>query len=102
MPTGPAVGMLPDMDFEIQQITLEPGDILLAFSDGAFDARNPEGERFSVERLLSLLQEPYDSMQDLVLMIERRLYAHIAEASQYDDITLLAVRREGGGGEERT
>ncbi len=96
MPTGPAVGMLPDMDFEIQQITLEPGDILLAFSDGAFDARNPAGERFSVERLLSLLQEPYDAMQDLVLMIERRLYEHIAEASQYDDITLLAVRREIG------
>jgi sigma-B regulation protein RsbU (phosphoserine phosphatase) len=38
MPTGPAMGMLPDMDFDILQVTLEPGDTLMTFTDGVTDA----------------------------------------------------------------
>ena len=93
MPTGPAVGMLPDMDFGIQQITLEPGDLLMTFTDGVTDARNPDGEFFSEERLLSILEQPGSSAADLMDRIETSLYAHIGEASQFDDITMLAVRR---------
>jgi serine phosphatase RsbU (regulator of sigma subunit)/CheY-like chemotaxis protein len=91
--TGPAVGMLPDMDFDIQQTTLAPGDLLMAFSDGAPDARNPAGERFTVDRLLSLLEGPISSVGDLLDRIEAALYTHIADADQFDDITMLAAWR---------
>ena len=93
MPTGPAVGMLPDADFDIDQITLGPGDLLLTFTDGVPDARNAAGERFTVERLLVLLEGPFSSVAALLDRIETNVYAHIADANQYDDITMLAVRR---------
>ncbi len=93
MPTGPAVDMLPDMDFDIDQITLGPSDLLLAFTDGVPDARNAAGERFTVEGLLVLLEEPFLSVAALLDRIETNVYAHIADADQYDDITMLAVWR---------
>ena len=92
-PTGPAVGMLPDMDFDIQQVTLEPGDLLMTFSDGVPDARNPDGERFTVEGLWSLLEQSDPSVVALLDRIEAALRAHIADADQFDDITMLAARR---------
>ncbi len=93
MPTGPAVGMMPDMDFEVQQVTLEPGDLLMSFSDGVPDARNPAGERFTLEHLWSLLAQPAPSVAALLDRVETSLYDHIADAEQFDDITMLAVRR---------
>src|SRR5688572_878018 len=36
-PTGPAVGMLPNMEFKIKVVTLNPGDSLLLFTDGVTD-----------------------------------------------------------------
>jgi serine phosphatase RsbU (regulator of sigma subunit) len=92
-PTGPAMGMLPDMDFDILQVSLEPGDTLMTFTDGVTDARDPNGEFFSKEGLLALLEQPTPSAQTLLDRIENSLRAHIADADQFDDITMLAVRR---------
>jgi sigma-B regulation protein RsbU (phosphoserine phosphatase) len=93
-PTGPAVGMMPDMVFKTQELFLEPGDLLLTFTDGVLDARNPAGQLFTEKSLLSLLQQPITSATALLDQIETTLQAHIGSADQFDDITLLAVRRE--------
>jgi sigma-B regulation protein RsbU (phosphoserine phosphatase) len=93
LPTGPAVGMMLDMDFQIERVSLEPGDILMTFTDGVADARDPNGKLFSKEGLLSLLEEPADSAAALLGRIEASLRSHIADADQFDDITMLAVRR---------
>jgi len=91
--TGPAVGLFPDIGFEVRQTYLEVGDILIAYTDGVTDARNPSGERFTQERLLALLEKPISSAAALLDTIEARLNVYIAEAVQFDDITLLAARR---------
>jgi sigma-B regulation protein RsbU (phosphoserine phosphatase) len=49
---------------------------------------------FSKESLLALLSQPVSSATALLDHIETHLHAHIAGADQYDDITMLAVRRE--------
>jgi sigma-B regulation protein RsbU (phosphoserine phosphatase) len=92
-PTGPAVGMLPDMVFNTHQISLEPGDLLFTFTDGVLDARNLAGQLFTEKRLLPLLQQPIVSATALLDQIETTLKSHIGSADQFDDITLLAVRR---------
>jgi sigma-B regulation protein RsbU (phosphoserine phosphatase) len=93
-PTGPAVGMLPDVGFEIAQVTLEVGDLLLAYSDGVPDARSPEGKWFTKEKFLALLAQPGDpSVEATLERIDAALFDHIATADQFDDITMLAVRR---------
>ncbi|MCB0167679.1 MAG: SpoIIE family protein phosphatase, partial [Anaerolineae bacterium] len=91
--TGPAVGMLPDVTFDIQQTRLEPGDFLFAFSDGVTDARCPNKRFFTEKSLLPLLSLPTDSAGALLTRIEASLRAHISTADQFDDITMLAVRR---------
>ncbi|MBD2774201.1 PP2C family protein-serine/threonine phosphatase [Iningainema tapete] len=92
-PTGPAVGIMPNREFGIRQVQLEPGDILVAYSDGVTDARNPQGQFFTEEKLLSLLQQPADSATAVLDCIEASVNAHIANADQFDDITMLAVHR---------
>jgi sigma-B regulation protein RsbU (phosphoserine phosphatase) len=67
--------------------------MFLAYTDGVPDARNPSGERFTQERLLALLEQPLTSAAALLDTIESHLNDYIADAVQFDDITLLAVRR---------
>jgi sigma-B regulation protein RsbU (phosphoserine phosphatase) len=90
--TGPAVGMMPGSDFDLSQYQLEPGDILFTFTDGVPETRNAAGDFFTEKRLRELLAEPVDSAGTLIKRIESNLIAHIAQADQFDDITMLAVR----------
>jgi sigma-B regulation protein RsbU (phosphoserine phosphatase) len=91
--TGPAVGLMPDMEFQIEHSVLESGDILLAYTDGLPEAKAPDGAFFSEERLLSLLKEPVSSAVELVKRIEANVDQHIGDANPFDDITMIVVRR---------
>ena len=94
MPTGPAVGLLPDAQYAVQEAQLEPGDTLLAYTDGVTEARNPNGNLFGEKRLLSLIAErTYDSAAALLDAIETAVKEHTAGADPSDDITMLALRR---------
>jgi sigma-B regulation protein RsbU (phosphoserine phosphatase) len=92
-PTGPVVGIFPELDYEIRETRLEPGDTLFLFTDGVTDVQDSAGEFFGEARLLSLLAQPVSSADDLLSQIESKLLAHMAAASQFDDITMLAVKR---------
>ena len=91
--TGMAVGLTPDASFGIADARLEPGDTLLAFTDGVVDAQNSANESFSREKLISLLTVPAPSAAALIDRIETSVREHIANADQFDDITMLAVHR---------
>ncbi len=93
-PTGPAVGMLPGVTFKLGHTRLEPGDILFAYTDGVTDARSPAGEFFTEQRLFDVVAAGAPSAGALVSDIEARLKAHIADAPQFDDITMVALRRD--------
>ncbi|NOH04465.1 MAG: GAF domain-containing protein [Chloroflexi bacterium] len=92
--TGPASGVIPNWSFEIRETQLDAGDVFFAFTDGVPDSRNPDGEFFGHERLFDFLQRNDKPPQELVKVFERGLQEYIAGATQFDDITLLAVRRE--------
>jgi serine phosphatase RsbU (regulator of sigma subunit) len=91
--TGPAVGLAPDLPFAVQEIQMAAGDVLFAYTDGLTDAKSPSGEFLGRDRLLTLLRQPTDSLHKLMKMLDSTLATHIADASQFDDITVLAVRR---------
>jgi len=95
-PTGPAVGMLPDMAFGVQQADLGPGDILLGFTDGLTEARSPADELYTRARLDPLFKAPADSAGALLTRIETNLFAFMGMAPRNDDITMLAVQRGMG------
>ncbi|AFZ47723.1 response regulator receiver modulated serine phosphatase [Cyanobacterium stanieri PCC 7202] len=93
--TGPAVGMMPGMKFNFKQFYLETGDIVFGNTDGVTDARSMNREFFRPERLEQLLNQPYDSVATLVNTVKDTVIEHIGEADQFDDLTMLAVRRLG-------
>jgi serine phosphatase RsbU (regulator of sigma subunit) len=92
-PTGPAVGMMPNTKFKIKQVQIDPGDILIGYTDGVTEARAPNGEFFTLQRLVALLEKPAQSVHDLLERVREHLFTHIDDAPQFDDITMLAVQR---------
>jgi sigma-B regulation protein RsbU (phosphoserine phosphatase) len=93
-PTGPAVGMLPNMDFKIEETRLDPGDALLLYTDGITDALSPTQEQFAEPRLIEAASSPAPSAQARLQNVMSALDRHIAHREQYDDVTLLAVQRK--------
>ena len=93
-PTGPAVGMMPNMKFKVRQIQLQPNDTLIGYTDGVTEARAPNHELFTTKRLISLLEQPIESANELMEMLKKELFTYIDDAPQFDDITMLAVHRK--------
>lgn len=92
-PTGPAVGLAPGLQFEVRDTTLQPGEILLAFTDGVTEARGNNGF-FGEDRLLDLARAGWASARSLLDQIEEAVSEHARGSEQSDDITMLAVRRD--------
>jgi sigma-B regulation protein RsbU (phosphoserine phosphatase) len=92
-PTGPAVGLMPDIIFKTQRIELEPGDLLVGYTDGVTEARSPADEFYTRDRLQSLLTQPIKSAADMLERIKSNLFTFIDIAPRADDVTMLAVQR---------
>lgn len=91
---SPAVGMMPGFQFTAKQGQMEPGDLLVIFSDGIPDARDPHGKFFTEAQLISVVEATRGQpANDVAARVEERLIEHISTAAQFDDITLMAVRR---------
>jgi sigma-B regulation protein RsbU (phosphoserine phosphatase) len=95
-PTGPALGLMPDSAFEIQQIRIEPGDVLVGYTDGVTEARSPADELFTRNRLLSLLEQPIVSVTELLERVKTTVFKFIDVAPRNDDVTMLAIQRASG------
>jgi sigma-B regulation protein RsbU (phosphoserine phosphatase) len=91
--TGPAVGIEPEMDFGIRQTHMDSGDILLGYTDGVTEAVASDGAFFTMDRLVSILEIPAATATELLDRIAGSLQEHVGGADQFDDITLLAIRR---------
>lgn len=90
--TGPAVGAMPDINYSICEAVLEPGDVLFAYTDGLTDTVNPRGDAICEEELLPILAGG-QPLKTSLLQIQNRVQTSLAGARQYDDITMLAIRR---------
>lgn len=92
-PTGPVIGYMSDAKFKIGETQLNKHDSLLAFTDGIPDSKNLQDEFFGHKRLLETLKPGISSCTDCVNHLGAQLEQFIGEADQFDDITILAVRR---------
>ncbi len=91
--TGPAVGVIPGADYGVEQIDLEKDDLLLAFTDGVPDAINAVEEVFGKGRLLEIVKRSELPPCELLEQIEQAVGQFRGNARQFDDITLLAIKR---------
>ena len=66
-PTGPVIGMLRKSCFHETVVSLAPGDLLLAFTDGLCETINARGEYWGFRRLISTVQaSSYRKARDIV------------------------------------
>jgi len=92
-PTGPALGLLPALEFGVSSERLAAGETLFAYTDGVVDARDLEDGPFGEERLMALLHSDAMPAASLLERIDAALSAHITTAAQFDDVAMLATRR---------
>jgi serine phosphatase RsbU (regulator of sigma subunit) len=92
--TGPAVGLVVGANYATQKVMFEPGDTFFAHTDGLTDTISPTGENFSRDELIPLLMEKR-SLASLLEHIQGWVKEYSTGAQQFDDITMLAVRRSG-------
>ena len=90
---GPVLGLLTVASYESGTIALEPGDLVVIYSDGVTEARNRSGEEFGRERLVETVAACRGEAPETVL---ERLFAAVRTFSegepQGDDITALVMR----------
>jgi sigma-B regulation protein RsbU (phosphoserine phosphatase) len=86
--------MLPNIQFKTDHIRLDPEDILYTCTDGIPEVQNQAGDFFGNERLLSLLTRNHQSAEQMISAISAGINHHILNTDQYDDVTMLVVRRE--------
>ncbi|ELR97547.1 PP2C family protein-serine/threonine phosphatase [Gloeocapsa sp. PCC 73106] len=92
--TGPAVGIIPNNHFSLEQTYLYPGEILFGYTDGVPDARADDGTFFSNGRLRSLLQTNFTNAKEVIEKVALDVLTHTESSQQFDDITLLAIKNE--------
>jgi phosphoserine phosphatase RsbU/P len=90
---GAVVGLLESFPYQQETLILQPGDVLVAFTDGISEAMNPAEEEFGEERLLEVLKECADLPAASALSaIMQAADSFAAGAKQYDDMTLVVLR----------
>ena len=91
---GVPLGLLPDIDYEVLTVDLQPGDLLVFASDGIVESENPKHEEFGIERLNSLLESRArdESVEDISGAILLATDEFSGAAPPHDDRTLLVLR----------
>lgn len=98
---GLVLGAFEELTLEEREISMDLGDLILLYSDGVTDATNAQDEAFGEERLRELVRANAGlSARALLDAILAGIERFTGGASQYDDMTLVAVRRLPNAPEE--
>jgi sigma-B regulation protein RsbU (phosphoserine phosphatase) len=89
---GFPVGLMPDMEYEEDAVTLRKGDRLILYSDGIPECVDQQGERYTNENLFSVLRRNAAmAVSDLVQSVGEDIVRWRANAELSDDVSLLAL-----------
>jgi sigma-B regulation protein RsbU (phosphoserine phosphatase) len=90
---GMPAGILPEVEFEEGSTRLLAGDVLVLYTDGVVEARDPAGELFGEGRLHSALREVAGRPPHMVLgAVLDAVAAHRRGGTPDDDVTVLVLR----------
>jgi sigma-B regulation protein RsbU (phosphoserine phosphatase) len=90
--SGTVVGLFDGATYDESTISMQPGDVFVAFSDGVTEPENESGE-FGEERLIELIQEHrHQPLSRIGDVITSSVAAWIGGAEQADDVTVVLAR----------
>jgi phosphoserine phosphatase RsbU/P len=93
---GTVLGLFEHAAFDEETVMLRPGDLVVAFSDGITEALNAAGDEFTDDGLLAAIARrrgpgPREILQTLLADVR----AFCGDATQNDDMTIVAVQYQG-------
>ncbi len=91
---GPALGVMPGLIYKQDVDTLEPGQVLVVFTDGVTEACSPDDEFFGVDRFTKLVCNCESlKLSQMFDRIDKDL-KEFQQGNLFDDITVLALKRK--------
>ena len=91
---GTVLGILPIAPYAEQRVDLNPGDMLVLYSDGVTEANNINYDEYGEERFIEVLKRYREApATEIVDAVTRDLAEFAAGAPQADDITLVVAKR---------
>jgi sigma-B regulation protein RsbU (phosphoserine phosphatase) len=92
---GPVIGMLRRSSWREGVVSLSPGDVMAAYTDGLCETRNKSGEEFGWPRFVETIEAcAAQKSRDIVEGVMQAAETFAAGAPQYDDVTLWVGRVE--------
>jgi serine phosphatase RsbU (regulator of sigma subunit) len=93
--TGKAMGIEPNSTWSTTTVNIEPGDILLLYTDGIPDARDRDGDFFNDEAIIDIARRNTGRMAfEIQSSIIEEVQNFAADTPQDDDITLMVLVRD--------
>ncbi|MEO8077410.1 MAG: PP2C family protein-serine/threonine phosphatase [Acidobacteriota bacterium] len=93
-PTGVALGMFEYSVFRAVETTVNPGEMLVLYSDGITEAEDPSGQPFEESGLEQIVERHAGSAPaEIIPQILKGVEAHARELRFFDDLTLLILKR---------
>ncbi len=93
-PTGPPIGILPDVGYQAGEVSLASGDTLVLYTDGITEPADPDDEEYGLERLAAVCRRCRDRDLDQVsAAIANDLEDFVRGQPFPDDRTLVIARR---------
>lgn len=92
--TGIPIGMFDEVTWKSAQIPFPPDHFLVLYTDGVTEAQNAAQELFDEDRLIKAsVAHKHSPAKDIHTSILQTIQTFVADAPQFDDITLMVIRR---------
>jgi len=86
------LGIMKNSSYQENTVQLEPGDMVVFYTDGVIEAMNHAEEMYQEERLEKSLLNSTGTAEDCLDQILKDIDSFVAGAPQYDDLTLVVVK----------
>jgi sigma-B regulation protein RsbU (phosphoserine phosphatase) len=93
--TGLPLGVFCNEQFTVNRLWMAEGDTLLLYTDGLSEALNHAGTEYGPERLANLIKASNTpTPESLIGVCRDDLTNFLAGAPKFDDLTIMAIRRQ--------
>lgn len=90
--TTTVLGLFLKWQTDVEEVEMQPGDVLVIYTDGVTEAPDESGEQYGEERLAEFLRRcKQQSAKELLSSIQRSV-AEFSTGAQADDITVIVAR----------
>lgn len=90
---GPPVGLFSHLQYKREICSVQPGSVIVVYTDGVSEAENTYGEQFGMDRLTALVARERSGSAALIhTQIRTALKEFVGDAPTHDDSTLIVLK----------